>query len=787
MNNPCEKKQDKIADYVLGILRQEEIDALDKHINQCPRCREYTESLQSEKRSLLQFGKTLDSEMDARQDKVIEALNQVSIKKAKLLSIWRIIMKSPITKLATAAAITIAIIISIKGFNGTTAWADVIKAIKNADNIHILSKITKPNGLVIESHAWLKNRTMIYDEDPPDEITIDDGVNRLTLDTEKMTAQLSDSYSPFEDYMETGNFEIILLFRGEDTPFRATELPDERTSTMRVYEVTYRDVWKGKAWVDAESNLPVRITADFAERFKQRVLSLEVIYDYQAIPVEKFSLTIPAGYTELARLRSQLFSGKVIDEKGEGVAGADIYTSDTDRVIRDKTDEKGEFAIKLRPRSLLSGFPMIVRAFKSNNPNRVAWTLLRNPRHELLPLSISDDGKTKLERGGDVTIIVADEKKLFEFIPGEPPNMIFKKITDSRPIEIRDIVLKMAPASVITGRITDRAGKPIANAVVWIERMAISVGENEIDIHNMGQTEKEKEMVSSLNIDDIREKSFAVTDKNGYYSLANLPNVWHRIRLEVKVDGYVTEAKEIFQEECDFTLLRADITIRGTVVDNHGQPLVGREVEIDIDSDNGRDFDIEEVIIDSEGRFELTGVPAANGLELQFRTDEKPRDWNRNELTQGHQFIYYRMIEEPIKFEPGKKDYWVEIVLHRPDISLEIEVKDSEGNLLEGIPVGICSSGFSERIWFTSKLNGKTDSNGICTIEEVPRIEPLILWICKPITRPEIWEIEREINMEVKNAITELSSKYNPTEVTVELEKEKKKYKIPVTLQVIEK
>jgi 5-hydroxyisourate hydrolase-like protein (transthyretin family) len=259
--------------------------------------------------------------------------------------------------------------------------------------------------------------------------------------------------------------------------------------------------------------------------------------------------------------------------------------------------------------------------------------------------------------------------------------------------------------------------------------------------------------------------------------------------LEVKADGYVMEAKEIFQEECDFTLLRADITIRGTVIDNHGTPLVGREVELDMnrDSDEERDFDIEEAIIDSQGRFEMTGVPEIDGLELQFRTDEKPRDWDRNELTQGHQFIYYRMIEKPIKFELGKKDYWVEIVLHRPDISLEIEVKDSKGNLLESIPVGICSSGFSERIWYTSKLNGKTDKNGLCTIEEVPRIEPLTLWICKPITRPEIWEIEGEVNLEVKKAMSEFSSKYHSTEVTVELEKEKKKYKIPVTLQVIEK
>ena len=709
-------------------------------------------------------------------------------------NIWRIIMRNRITKSAAAAVIAVVVIIGLKGFNGTIAWAEVIKAVSNADNIHVVLKITCPDGKVEVEQAWLKNKTM-FRQDETDEVTIDDGQSRMRLDFRKNTAQLSDSYSPFEDYMEKGRFEIILLFRGEQTAFKATELADESTRTVRVYQVKYRDMWEGKAWVDAKSNLPLRISAEVAEKYRQRALSIEVMYDYEPIPVEKFSLTIPEGYTELPRLESQYFSGRVIDEEGKGVAGAEIYTSNRRKNIRGKTDEKGEFAIKLEPKSLLYGFPMIVRAIKSDIPNRVAWTLIRNPRDELRPYYREDD-KTKLERGSDVTIILANEKKLLEFIPGEPGNMIFIKATDSRPSEVRDIVLKMAPASTITGRITDRAGKVIENAVVWIERMVIAVGRNEIDIRNMGQTEKEKEMASSLNIDDIRDKSFAVTDKNGYYSFSHLPDVWYRARLEVKADGYVSEAKEIFQEEwCDFMLPRGDATIRGTVIDNLGKPLVGRNVVVRVKRDlngNGRwdeqrDLDIDDGIVDSQGRFELTGVPMVPGVMVEMRTDEKPRDWGDTELTKGRKFIYYLMIEEPIKFEPGKKEYWVEIVPHRPDITLEIEVKDSKGNLLEGIPVGICSPGFSERVWFTSKLNGKTDKNGICTIEEVPRIEPLTLWICKPTTRSNIWEIEREVNMEVKNVIDEFSSKYHPNEVTVELEKEKKRYKISVILRKIDK
>ncbi len=80
-------------------------------------------------------------------------------------NIWRIIMKSKITKLAAAAAITIAVIIGIKGFNGTTAWAEVIKAVSNADNIHVVLKITCPDGKVEVEQAWLKNKTMFRQDE----------------------------------------------------------------------------------------------------------------------------------------------------------------------------------------------------------------------------------------------------------------------------------------------------------------------------------------------------------------------------------------------------------------------------------------------------------------------------------------------------------------------------------------------------------------------------------------------------------------------------------------------
>ncbi len=702
-------------------------------------------------------------------------------------------VKIRMTKIAAAAVVIIAAIAGIRSFNGTSAWAEVIKAFNDTDNIHFIVKRTYSNGHIDVMKAWLKNKTMLRDEGI-DEIKIDNGQGCLVLNIENKTAQLSDSKLPFENHMESGLFEIILLFRGEKTPYTATELHDERTDIQRVYKVTYRDIGEGKAWVDAKSNLPMRMILTSTEEYKRivkderQILSLEVTYDYQPIPNEIFNLDIPPGYSLLPPVQPCFISGKIIDEKGKPVVDAEIVTSDED--IKGTTDNHGQFAIKLPPGRYIGGFPKIIRAVINDDPNRVAWTLLRNPRHELRPLFTPDDGKTKLEQG-DVDIKLYDEMKLREFIPDNPGRMIFKSDEDKYPSEVKDIELRIQPASVITGQVTDQGGRSVENAIVWMDFMEISVGENEIWVHDLGQTDKEREILSSLNPEDsdqINHKVFSVTDEKGRYKIGNLPDIWYRVRLEVKADGYVTVAKEIFQNEGnDFTLTRADITIRGTIIDNLGEPLVGREVGIDVesedDSDDEVDFNVEEVVIDSQGRFELKGVPAVDGLVLEVRADEKPYYWEENELTRGRDFIHYLMVEEPVKLEPGKKEYFVKIVPHRPDITLEVEVKDSKGNPLSGVPAGVCSPGFSEREWYISKLVDKTDVNGVCTITEVPRIEPLRLWICVPETRIfQDWESMRELNPELKDAINESRSKYLPTVVTVKLEKDKKNYKVPVTL-----
>jgi outer membrane lipoprotein-sorting protein len=332
MNNPCEKIQDKIADYVIGVLRQEEIDALDKHISQCPRCSEYTESLQSEKRSLLQFGKTLDSEMDARQAKVIEALNQGSIKKAKLLSIWRTIMKTRITRIAAAAVIIIAVLTGLPflGDNGTgIVLADVLEKVEQVRAFMYRTKMTTTGNLTTgmpseeEIAVTVSNEYgMKWEVDMsypnigkkltqqlhvlPDQkmvITIMPETKqymRMELTDDWLARMKKQNNDPREMIKQIMNYEYIELGK---SVIDGVEVEGFQTTDPTYFGGTVEE-GTSTLWVDVETWLPVRFEVDFKMGEQTSVHS--VTYDYQwDIPVNasEFQPIIPEDFTAFTGIK----------------------------------------------------------------------------------------------------------------------------------------------------------------------------------------------------------------------------------------------------------------------------------------------------------------------------------------------------------------------------------------------------------------------------------------------------------------------------------------------------
>lgn len=75
MNNLCSKMQDKMEDYILEALGQQEMDVLQKHTNRCSECRKHAQILEGQKRSLQHLGKALRIRMTVGKDRAIEVLN----------------------------------------------------------------------------------------------------------------------------------------------------------------------------------------------------------------------------------------------------------------------------------------------------------------------------------------------------------------------------------------------------------------------------------------------------------------------------------------------------------------------------------------------------------------------------------------------------------------------------------------------------------------------------------------------------------------------------------------
>lgn len=142
----CEKCKELLVAYVENLLPESQKQAVESHLNTCPPCRADADVVIGLRDRLAANGKA-----PARSDLENKVLNRILqeqssklrevSKSNKQIQLWRIIMKSRITKFAAAAVIIIGIILSMTLLNKTVAPAfgmnDVLAAIAQAEWMHI--------------------------------------------------------------------------------------------------------------------------------------------------------------------------------------------------------------------------------------------------------------------------------------------------------------------------------------------------------------------------------------------------------------------------------------------------------------------------------------------------------------------------------------------------------------------------------------------------------------------------------------------------------------------------
>lgn len=678
--------------------------------------------------------------------------------------ILRIIMKNRISKFAAAAVIILAVLIGINQFGGSidgtsVAWAKVTNAMKQVENMHMVSWVTTIDGeKTKEDEYWFKKPYLVREESGS-RISIDNGLEKLEIHKRYKTAQFIESEQ--DSYSKA---DFMLYFAGM---LRGARHPDykvipeiiqsESTEETFVYDVLIAyDSPKVRVWVDAHTLLVTRAVWNDTDQAGDKKTH-EMLFSFDAIPDEMFELKTPEGYTQLPRKSRPVLSGWVIDQKGKPVSGANIWVSGPVSIhgMHSVTNDDGQFELK---GTTVFGskmrFPIFIRAYKKDTPDEVAWTVLSDP---------------------------GIDKELPGAIP--PCENVQFDIDENTtgPDKCRsasNIILKMIPANKISGTVKDSEGNPIEGAKVQTRHVWFTRWKDGTYIM----------FNHPLNLEGKHNPS-AITDSHGRYKLSGLPQL--DLKLNVQARDFARAESSVksideFTKEIDFTVKPAGITIRGIVTNSVGKPLPYYTIKHTLNGkpagtvyavfkDGGKSNGTH-VATDKDGTFTLINCPAEQGLAVTASGALKlpNRDSQLKYWKVEDEFAYYGEKTVDIGYHAGKKEYYVEIVLDDPETYIEIEVTGTDGKGLEGMQVKLETAHV-----YSPLFESQTDENGRCIFRSFPWVKSPLLTIKPPSTE----QIE-STNKKKRNRQSEPEFIYPQLHwKTITLTENIKDYRVKVTTQ----
>ena len=436
-----------------------------------------------------------------KSDKTV--LNRIIAAQTKT-NIWRLIMKSPITKLAAAvvfiAGVFILFVYSSKGNNSP----------KNID-----VQIALP---------------------------VDINKTELPISDDKLDEDLMLAKQLFEDNDISG---LSKLLNNEFKPvqFKAAQYLGQIGDKSVLPQLQLlASQWKGLE----EENVFEKAIFNINNRLTESVVKVNDIPNVTSSnTIEKntrqsandkiINETVPMGFQglpddqndEAPREREPILFGSVIDIQGNPITDVQVFASYAES---GRTNKDGKFEL-LIPRTDGSGtagsadFPIYVWAFK-DDPYKVAWTLIRDTELE--------KGLKIEETHQGVKLKIEDENDLFQNIPGVPGKLSHK--TNNNLI-VKDIILIMGQAGVISGQIKNVDGQPVSGAIVRADQLNMKLGLNELIVNNFEPVWK--------------PGPECMTDDHGYYILTNIPSCWKEVTLTVTSSNLIKHSEIVIKSSED--------------------------------------------------------------------------------------------------------------------------------------------------------------------------------------------------------------------------------------------
>lgn len=627
---------------------------------------------------------------------------------------------------------------------------ETVREYEQPQYVHITYTQVMFSGESGTYEAWFKMPDHMY-ESNPENITVDDGVERLTLNVKEKTALFEDSWMKDKPLSKHHMLETMNMFRGE-MPEEVTYTKNDKESNAKkiVYdlEIDSTPPGVGKAWVNPETMLPNKMTAEIGQdpnnpdpEGQQSVIAT---FDYSPFSDKVFAMDVPKDYTELPRKKAEAFTGQVVDEMGDPVAGAKVYIrswalTTPDKQLSGVSDQDGFFAISLPINRGGLGTPIPVYAVIPGDDERIGWTLLR-----------SDDQRANtLPFGGE--------------IPGDPG--VFDS-TERYIKKASGILLQMEKAGRIFGMVTNTLGEPIANAQVEVEfDLTNTHGYEKVSSHYMWPT-------------------VTHTDADGYYMVGNLPRLWKNTKryIGVSAKGYNSKTMHPVSEgpldemQANVELLLSGITVHGTVIDNYGKPLDRRHVIVSAGNGNS----LTGGNTDKDGKFEITGCATADKLTVTAElVYNRQQNYDKDDKTRAS-YVYYPNTSAEIVLEEERIEYEVELVAELPEFTVEVYVVDSAGDALPYYPVELMGGGgLISREWKEARnLHTRTDKNGYCKLTGVPNLKGMCLVFYMHSYVPSDKNLDEETKKLMGQVSQEYGRKYTWTQVDIEVVEGVKNYEI---------
>ncbi len=315
MEDICRNIQEQILELITDTLPAEKAAELRHHISQCPACSKYLRALQGDDKLLSDFVEVMQQTVARLESNVIDALNrEPSEKPISSVSIWRIIMKSRVTRFATATAvIIIAVLIGMYQFGGsidgaTPAFADIVRPILTARTatFKIAVNLIKGQPSQVFEGMFMEPGRMRQEMEGEVIAIIDMQEGKIViLMPEEKTAMVMEVENMPDENKEQSQVNMFFEIRrrikqAQDDEDKSVEFLGEQEIDGRT-AIGYRAQEAGQdmvVWADSESLLPIRIESSISIMMDRQITV--IMYDF-ALDIELdeslFSLEIPEGYT----------------------------------------------------------------------------------------------------------------------------------------------------------------------------------------------------------------------------------------------------------------------------------------------------------------------------------------------------------------------------------------------------------------------------------------------------------------------------------------------------------